>query len=117
MLYPAIVSPPEDAQHLSGDVGRVVACEEQYRAGQILRLADAAERHRAAECLFKLLGIGGALLVAGEQVGVGRPGTDHVDRDVVARMLARECLGEADEAGLAGRIDGLARRSDARRIG
>lgn len=55
-----------DAEHLAGDESRIVAGEEQDRAGQVFRLTNAPHRDGARESLDEFFGICSAFLEPGE---------------------------------------------------
>ena len=95
----------------------IVAGEEADRARDVLGLADALHRDGADQGGAHLLA---ALAFAGggrQQGRLGRAGTDGIERDALARHLARHRLGEGDDAALARRIDRLLRGADPAGIG
>src|SRR6478735_4726845 len=94
-----------DVQGLSGDIGRLVAGQEGDHRGDLLGLADPAQRD-----LFR-----GKLLVLGRVVadpGCGRvrhrggdeAGSHGVHRDAERPQLQRQCRGDALHAGLGRRV-------------
>src|SRR5581483_6300084 len=99
-----------DRQRLAGYVGSVVGGEEGDRGGDVGGLGDPPQRHRTLERLVQLGIERGQLL---ELRRVGRARAYAVDRDVVARHLARERLAERDHAALGARVHRLAGRAHA----
>src|SRR5512145_1510119 len=101
------------ADDLPGDEGGLVAGEEGDDAGEILRLAQAAERDRLGERALQLLALLAFAGEVAEQRGVGRAGADDVHVDLLARQFARHGLREGHQPALAEGIDRLARGADA----
>src|SRR5262249_2473346 len=100
-----------DADRLAGDVGGIVGEEERDQPGIVSRRAEASHRDGALEP-FGDAGAIRAFQKAAQNGGVGRAGTDRVEDHPFADKLARQRLGECDDAALAGGIDGLARGPD-----
>src|SRR3546814_17670863 len=75
----------------AGEIGTVVAGQEQRRAGDLVRLAGAAERGAAAHPVHRL-GIGEN--PGPEHVGGDAAGADGVDPDAMAGEFDRHRLGE-----------------------
>ena len=82
-------------------------------AGDVARLAETAERDAPLQRLDQLRVVAGHL---GQQRCVRRPGAHDVAGRLRPGGLARHGLREADQAGLARRVDGLAGRADPRRV-
>ena len=87
------------------------------RAGQVVGLAQTAQRDGAAEGFEQLGRVARAFGHTGQQRGVGRAGADHVDGDALAGVFAGQRLGQGHQATLAGGIHGFARRAAACGIG
>src|ERR1019366_2277709 len=90
-----------DGEHVPGDVGGLFAGQELHGAGDVLGLADAAERN-----LGEVLG----LHFIGQDprhVGLDVAGGDGVDGDAAAADLLGEGLGHGDHAALGGGVVGL----------
>src|SRR4051812_9844031 len=96
-----------DADRLPGDVGGIVRQQESHEPRIILRYADAPHRDRALEPLGDA-GAVGAFEKAAQNGGVGRTWTERIEDHALAHELARDGLGEGDDAALAGGIDRLA---------
>src|SRR5699024_9798903 len=94
-----------DGDHRARDVGRVVAREEADRLGDLGRVGEATG--------------GDGLAVGGLQIlrqslghlGVDVAGRDHVRGDAARAELTGQRAGDADQAGLGGRVVDLSRRS------
>src|SRR5262249_5007705 len=98
-----------DQQNFAGDEGSLVRGEEAYRARDILRVAEPAERGVVEHRLLELVR---------EHIREPRrdvAGRDHVGAHVAGAELARKGLREADDPGLRGgvvRLPGVAVDAD-----
>ena len=91
-------------QHVTGDVGSVLAGQEQSGLGDLLGLTEAAQHGLLSEAIQHLLRHGL------DNVGHGVAGGDAVDADgnALACKLLGPCLGQADDAGLSSGVVCLA---------
>ena len=99
-----------DEQHVARDERGRVGAEEPYRAGDVVRVAEPAERG----------GLRASPSVASSRQHLGQPclhvaGGDDVRPHVAAAELPRERLREADDPRLRGRVVRLAPVARARR--
>src|SRR2546426_3723716 len=106
-----------NADDLAGDEAGVVAREERNGAGQVLRLADAAERNGFGKGFEQLFRAGRTFGHAGQQRRVGGAWAYHVHGDAVAGVLTGDGLGEGPQSALAGGIDPFAPPAAAGRVG
>src|SRR5262245_34897793 len=105
-----------DADRLAGDVGGIVGKEEGNQPRIVFRRTEASHRDGTLEP-FGDAGAVRAFQKAAQNGGVGRAGTDRVEDYALADKLARQRLGQGDDAALAGGIDCFARGSDPTRVG
>src|SRR5919112_659245 len=94
----------DPAVYIEGLTGYVVAVldEKAHGAGDLFRLAEAAEGDRLEELIPRLIGD------AGYHIGLYKSGADRVHRYAVAGELLGCGLGEAEQARLGRRVVGLA---------
>src|SRR5713226_7281709 len=113
-------------QRLARDEAGGVGSEEDRSLGDILGLADTAERVGLGDARLHLGGAERAIALGGPHaepsdvlVGVrdGHARAHHVEPYAVASDLARHALAERDDTGLAGGIDALAKLSHAPGVG
>src|SRR3954447_22677897 len=91
-----------DEKNSARDERRLLGAEEAYRPGDVLRIAEPAERREVEHLRLRVLG---------NHVGELRldvPGSDDVRAHVAAAELLRERLREGDDPGLRRRVVGLA---------
>ena len=95
-----------DVQRVAGDVGGLVAGQEERSGGHLVHRAEAAEwRHPARASLDR--GIE-ALQIPSRALGVNRSRRNGIDRDVVLGELQSHVSNEPVNAGLGGRVGGAA---------
>src|SRR5829696_755823 len=90
--------------------GRVGAGEEEHRLGDLLRPAEALQRHLRTEVLLRLL----REPRPPEDGRLDRPGADRVDADAAPDQVGRERPHEREERGLTRRVDARIRETDVR---
>jgi hypothetical protein len=87
---------------MAADKGRLVGAKKHDGVGDLVGLADAAERYGRHETGLSF-GVAGKAI---EHPGLGRPGCYRIDANPRARDLERRGCGEPLDRVLAGGIDG-----------
>src|SRR5262245_11118734 len=108
--------PARDADRLAGHVGGVIGEQESDEPRIILRHAEPPHRNGALEPFGDARALG-PFEEAAQNGGVGRAGANRIEGEALADKLARERLGQGDDAALASGIDRFARGADTSRIG
>src|SRR5262245_7025354 len=93
--------PAIDHQHRTRDVGRQIACQEDRRADDVLRLARPTEGRVLEEDPDKLGIVGADLCIEG---GFDQARTDRIDAHAIPAELGSQRPGKAQQAGLGGGI-------------
>src|SRR5262249_50684528 len=88
-----------DADGLASDVGGVIGQQEGDEPGVILRGAEPPHRDGALEPFGDARAVG-AFEKAAQNGGIGRAGADRIEDHALADELARERLGQRDDAAL-----------------
>src|SRR3990172_3784365 len=110
--------PAVDVDRLAGDVRGLVGGQVGYDAGDLARLALAAQGDEHSHALLDHLegdahALAGAAEGAVHHVRVGGAGAERVHGDLVRRQLAGEHLREADDSEFGGRVAAVLRLRDA----